>query len=57
MSTQSEIYEEIEAQIPAELWDAYKHMPFAEMAALPEFAEWEADLLQAEKDWFFASDV
>jgi hypothetical protein len=56
-STQSEIYEDIESQIPAALWDAYKHLSFADMAALTEFAEWEEDLLQAEKDWFSASDA
>jgi len=57
MKTQSEIFEEMEALIPAALWAKYKHMSFGEMADVPELADYADELLQAESDWFEAVDA
>ena len=32
--TQDEIFEGVEAMIPAELWEKYKHLSFGEMAEI-----------------------
>lgn len=55
--TQDEIYEEVEAMIPAELWEKYRHLSFGEMAELAELAEYADELRQAEEDWFEAEDA
>jgi hypothetical protein len=50
--SQTEIFERMEALIPADLWEKYKHLSFGEMAEVDELAEWADELRQAEKDWF-----
>lgn len=57
MSTQSEVFAEIEALIPSEFWAKYVHLSFAEMAEVPELNEWREELLQAESDWIEAEDA
>ena len=52
--TQDEIFEGVEAMIPAELWEKYKHLSFGEMAEIAEMAEFADELRQAETDWFEA---
>ena len=56
MPTQNDIYNEMVALIPPELWDKYSHLSFAEMAEIPELAEYAADLRRAERDWFAAEN-
>ena len=52
--TQDEIFEGVEAMIPAELWEKYKHLSFVEMAEIAEMAEFADEPRQAETDWFEA---
>lgn len=57
MATQSEIFADMESQIPADLWVKYAHLSFGEMADVPELADYADELRQAEEDWFAAEDV
>ena len=52
MATQNDIYIEIEHQIPASLWDQYRHLSFGEMAEVPELAAWADALRTAEQRWW-----
>ena len=54
MTTQSQIFDEIEQLIPKNLWEKYRHLSFGEMAEEPELAEYAEKLRQAEKDWWEA---
>lgn len=55
--TQSEITQEIENEIPAELLEKYTHLSYGDMAELPEFEEFSSLLKRAERDWFSAPDA
>ena len=57
MTTQSQIFEEIEQLIPENLWEKHSHLSFGEMAEEPELAEYAEELRQAEKDWWEAEDA
>ncbi len=57
MTTQAEIFEEMEDLIPAALWAEYKHLSFGEMAEVPELDGYADELRQAETDWFEAEDA
>jgi aryl carrier-like protein len=50
--TQNDIYARIESLIPAELYERYTHLSYAEMAERPELAQWRDELLTAEREWF-----
>ena len=54
MTTQSQIFAEIQEMIPENLWKKYSHLSFGEMAEEPELAEYAEKLRQAEKDWWKA---
>lgn len=56
MTTQTEIFEKMEALIPADLWAKYNHLSFGEMAEVEELEEWADELNQAESDWFEAEE-
>lgn len=51
MTSQMQIFAEMEALIPVNLWAKYKHLSFGEMAEIPEMADYADDLRQAEADW------
>lgn len=57
MTTQTEIFEQMQKLIPADLWAKYNHLSFGEMAAIDELADWTDELTQAEIDWFDAEDA
>lgn len=57
MTTQTEIFDEMQALIPVALWEKYNHLSFAEMAEVEELEEWKDELLDAEKAWFDAEDA
>ena len=54
MRTQDEIFNQMQALIPADLWAEYNHLSFAEMANVPELEQWSAELEQAETEWYEA---
>ena len=54
MAPQTEIATELQNIIPADLWEKYSHLSFAEMAEIPELEEWADELIEAEAEWFSA---
>lgn len=50
--TQSDIDDNVRILIGNELYNKYNHLSYAEMAQVPELADYKDDILQAEKDWF-----
>src|SRR5574343_808449 len=57
MATQQEIYDEIRETVGQDLFDKFPGLSFAEMADVPDLAEWRDDLLAAERAWFSAGDA
>lgn len=55
MKNQTQIADEIETLIPAELAKKYSHLSFGEMADVPELEDYRDQLLRAERDWFEAA--
>lgn len=54
--TYLEIYRTIEPHIPTSLLEKYGHLPYGEMAEVPELAQW-ADLLRCAEDEWARADV
>jgi hypothetical protein len=51
---QTDIAEWIASLLPPELWDRYCYLTYAQMAEVPELAEYADDLREAERDWYCA---
>ena len=51
---QTDIAEWIASLLPPELWDRYRYLSYAQMAEVPELAEYADDLREAERDWYRA---
>jgi hypothetical protein len=51
---QTDIAEWIASLLPPELWDRYCYLTYAQMAEVPELAEYADDLREAERDWYRA---
>jgi hypothetical protein len=41
----------VKSILTKELWDRYCHLTYAQMARVPELAEYAEDLRQADKEW------
>ena len=52
--TQTDIAEWIESLLPPGLWNRYCYLSYAQMAEVPELAEYADDLREAERDWYRA---
>jgi hypothetical protein len=52
--TQTDIAAWIASLLPSELWDRYCYLTYAQMAEIPELAEYADDLRAAQKDWYRA---
>ena len=46
-----DIAEWVASILPPELWDRYCYLSYAQMARVPELAEYADDLLKAERNW------
>jgi hypothetical protein len=55
--THGAIDERIQELIPPDLWARFLNLSYAEMAEQPELAPWREELLEAELDWWAASDA
>jgi hypothetical protein len=55
--TQTDIAEWIASLLPPELWDRYRYLTYAQMAEIPELAEYADDLREAEKHWYRACKI
>jgi len=51
---QTDIAEWIASLLLPELWDRYCYLSYAQMAEVPELAEYADDLREAERDWYRA---
>jgi hypothetical protein len=50
-----DIAEWVASLLPPELWDRYCYLTYAQMAKVPELAEYADDLLKAERNWCCAN--
>ena len=50
-----DIAEWVASLLPPELWDRYCYLTYAQMAKVPELAEYAHDLLKAERNWCCAN--
>jgi hypothetical protein len=41
----------VKSILPSELWDRYCHLTYAQMARIPELAEYAEDLRAADRNW------
>lgn len=57
MTTQAQITERFETEIPADLREMFPNLSYGEMATQPECAEYADLLLELENDWFEAEDA
>jgi hypothetical protein len=49
--SQPDIAEWIASLLPSELWEHYSYLSYAQMAEVPELADYAEDLREAERDW------
>jgi len=57
MTTQAQITERFENEIPEDLRERFPHLSYAEMADRPECAEYADKLREMESAWFEAEDA
>jgi hypothetical protein len=49
---QTDIAEWVASLLPPELWDRYCYLSYAQMAEVPELAQYADELRTAEKRWY-----